>query len=723
MTHKDNFIKPAIITVVGVVIAISAFMPAINAPFFNDDNVYIIGNKNVETPIVEVWKFFFKRTNNYEYLPIRDIVHRIEFEIFGDNPLGYRIVNFLLYGLCCLGVYFTTRIILKYLNSKTQKTDNNRIEWMAALITILFAAHPAHVESVVWISSLKDLLSGALMFLSLFYFSKGILGEEVIKKHLYVSWFLFLMALLSKSTVLPFIFIVFILAAIRFGVDTQNIKKVFSLTAPYLIIGIVFLFIYMHSGSDSKILAAPFLFGSFQSIINNFYIPILILGYLVRIAVLPIDLRLIYDVLDFGAPFIIAIVLGAICIISVIVAIRFLRKRNTVLTFGIIWFIAFTLPYLQVIPFNSWSFASERYLFLSIYGLAFIITSIIFLLNKRFSVAAAVIIIVVYLSSTFHYSSMWRNNESLIENNAHFSPNNTASQMMYVGLVLIPDKRYREAIEVASKTGTTEIDRERFVRYVKVFQAYDSDQWEEIDKHSEWLEGMMGMYSSAGFLNILGIHYENKKDYLKAIEYYYYAMEATYTNKERQGYAENIKILRHSYEHKIQEIELLLKKDPNSINVIGALANLQMQIFMLDEAQTNYAKILKLDPENKIAYYNLGLLFRKKGDARLSVTYLQHAVDLGFQGAMAYNNLAIGYKNIDEPEKAEKIFLKTIELDESYWYASFNLAKLYAMQEKNEKAVEYFQKARKIVVEQGLSLENIDAYLSVLNPVQKTKTD
>ncbi|MDI6767462.1 MAG: tetratricopeptide repeat protein [Bacteroidota bacterium] len=702
MTEKKRFIKPAIITVVGVVMAISAFIPGINAPFFNDDNVYIIGNKNFETPVTEVWKFLFERTNNYEYLPIRDIIYRIEFEMFEDNPIGYRIVNFVLYALCCFGVYITARMILKIITAKVAGTDHNRIEW---------------------ISSLKDLLSGVLMLFSLFYFLKGIIDEVVIKKHLYVSWILFLLALFSKSTVLPMIVIIFIIAIVRFGIDKLSIKKSFSLTQPYLIIGFVFLFIYMHTGSDSKILAAPFLFGSFQSIVNNFHIPVIILGYLVRIALLPIDLRLIYDVMDFGMPFITAIVLGAICIVSVVAAFRFMNKRYALTAFGIIWFTVFTLPYLQIIPFNSWSFASERYLFLSIYGLALIITSIIFLLNKRFGIAAAFIIIVVYLSSTFHYSLMWRNNETLIENNARFSPNHTKSQMMYVESVLMPNKRYKEAIEIASKTGTTEIDRERFVRYVKVFQAYDSDQWEEIDKHCEWLEGMTGMHSSTGFLNILGIHYENKGDFIKAIEYYYYAMDATYTNEDHQGYAERIKILRYPYEHKINELEMLLKIDPNSINVIGALANLQMQIFMLDEAQTNYAKILKLDPENKIAYYNLGLLFRKKGEDAQSVIYLQQAVDLGFVNAMVLNNLAIGYKNIEDLEKAEEMFLKAIELDENYWFASFNLAKLYALNKNNQKAVEYFEKSKMIVVEQGLSSENIDSYLTVIYKVQDAKVN
>lgn len=714
-----KLIKPAIITIIGVVISISAFLPALNAPFFNDDNVYIVGNKNFEAPISEVWKFFFTRTNNYEYLPIRDIVYRIEFEIFGENPIGYRLLNFVLYILCCYIIYTTTKLLLQLFKRKILPKKESNIDWAPALVTILFAAHPAHVESVVWISSMKDLLSGVFMFLSLFYFVQAIIEETLIKKYLVLSWILFSLALLSKSTVLPLVIMIFIIAFVRFGMDKQNIKTVFKTIQPFLIIGVIFLFVYMHFGSDAKILAAPFLFGSFESVINNFHIPFLILGYLVRIALLPINLRLIYDVMDLGTPFITAIVLGVICIVVTVAAFRLLKKKPTMLIFGIIWLTAYTLPYLQIIPFNSWSLASERYLFLSIYGLAFIITAIILSLNKKLGVVAAVAVVVFYLSSTFNYSSMWKNQETLIENNARFNPNNTSSQMMYVELVLMPQKRYDEALEVASKSGTTEIDKERFVRYVKVFQAYDSEQWDEIEKNCEWLEGMTGMYSSNGFLNILATYYENKKDFLKAIEYYYFAKEATFTNEGRHTYANVIERLRHPYTHKIDELESLIKQSPNSINAVGALANLQMQIFMLDEAQVNYAKVLRLDPDNKIAYYNLGLLFRKKIESQLSVEYIQRAVDLGFNNAMAYNNLAIGYKNIDELEKAEKMFLKSIDLDENYWFASFNLAKLYAVKNNNNKAIEYFEKARKIVVEQGISPENIDSYLTVLEKVQK----
>ncbi len=719
----NKYIKPAIITIIGVVLSVSAFMPAVDAPFFNDDNVYIIGNKNFDSPINEVWKFFFKRTNNYEYLPIRDIVYRVEYEMFGENPLGYRIVNYLLYILCCHLVYRASKLIVQLFKQKNLISGETLVGWMPAIITIMFAAHPAHVESVVWISSMKDLLSGVFMFLALFYFIKGIIGEALIKKYLYSSWVLFLAALLSKSTVIPLVFMIFVIASVRFGISRQNFKQVFKTTQPFLIIGVVFLFVYMHFGSDSKILAAPFLFGTLESVVNNFHIPILILGYLVRIALIPINLRLIYDVIDFGAPFIIAIVFGAVCIIVSIFALRYLNRRLTLIAFGIIWFTVFTLPYLQIIPFNSWSFASERYLFLSIYGLVLMIAAVIISLNKKTGMIITISIVIFYLSSTFSYSSIWKTQDTLVENNARYNPNNTSSQMMYVELVLIPQKRYGEALEIAAKSGKTEIDKERFVRYIKVFQAYDYEQWDEIEKHCEWLEGMTGMNSSNGFLNILATHYENKKDFLKAIEYYYYAMEGTYTNEDRNVYAQVIERLRHSYTHKIDELESLIKKSPNHVNMIGALANQQMQIFMLDEAQTNYAKVLRLDPENKIAHYNLGLLLRKKGEQQLSVEYLQRAIDLGFTNAMVFNNLAIGYKNIDEAVKAEEIFLKAIEVDENYWYALFNLAKLYAVREKNDKAVEYFLKARRIVIEQGLSPDNIDTYLSVINKSQRPEKE
>jgi tetratricopeptide (TPR) repeat protein len=81
-----------------------------------------------------------------EYLPLRDLSNMLDFRLFGLEAGGYRLGNWLLYGLAS-GLVFA--LLLEALKSPT-----------AALAgALLWAVHPMHAEVVAWASARKDLLN------------------------------------------------------------------------------------------------------------------------------------------------------------------------------------------------------------------------------------------------------------------------------------------------------------------------------------------------------------------------------------------------------------------------------------------------------------------------------------------------------------------------------------------------------------------------------------
>jgi tetratricopeptide (TPR) repeat protein len=129
-----------------------------------------------------LWRIWFDLDATQQYYPVVHSAFWILYALWGDQTLAYHIVNILLHALSA----FLLALILRRLSVPGA--------WLAAVI---FALHPVHVESVAWISELKNTLSGALFLgaaLSYLEFDKG------RQKWSYgLAAALFVLALLSKS--------------------------------------------------------------------------------------------------------------------------------------------------------------------------------------------------------------------------------------------------------------------------------------------------------------------------------------------------------------------------------------------------------------------------------------------------------------------------------------------------------------------------------------------
>src|ERR1039458_2811048 len=117
-----------------------------------------------------------------QYYPLSFTAFWVQHRLWDDSILGYHLVNILLH--CLSAMLFLT--ILRQLEAPGA--------WLAAA---LFALHPVHVESVAWMSQLKNTLSGLLYLSSVLAY----LGfDRTRKKGLYaLALGLFVLALLSKT--------------------------------------------------------------------------------------------------------------------------------------------------------------------------------------------------------------------------------------------------------------------------------------------------------------------------------------------------------------------------------------------------------------------------------------------------------------------------------------------------------------------------------------------
>jgi protein O-mannosyl-transferase len=141
-----------------ITLAIVAHAPAIRAGFIWDDDAYLTANPYLlnGSGLHQIW-FRVGATNIYA--PVLFTTLWIEQHLWGVNPLGYHLVNIALHAGCAVLLWAVFRKI------------GVPGAWLGAAI---FAVHPMLVESVAWVTELKNTQSTLfylLCFLAYFHFT------------------------------------------------------------------------------------------------------------------------------------------------------------------------------------------------------------------------------------------------------------------------------------------------------------------------------------------------------------------------------------------------------------------------------------------------------------------------------------------------------------------------------------------------------------------------
>lgn len=97
-----------------------------------------------------------------EYMPLKTLSLAIDHALFGAEPSAYRGQQLLWHALCVLGVWCWSRRFLQRAGAPQEQSAE-----LAGVACLLFVLHPAHVESVTWLSGRKDVMCGAFMLAAL----------------------------------------------------------------------------------------------------------------------------------------------------------------------------------------------------------------------------------------------------------------------------------------------------------------------------------------------------------------------------------------------------------------------------------------------------------------------------------------------------------------------------------------------------------------------------
>ncbi len=168
-----------------VVSIVLVYRGAWHGGFVWDDDYYVTANPLLTAPdgLKRIW---FSLDAPSQYFPLTYTVFRFARHWWGLNPSGYHWLNIILHAANALLVW---RLL-------------DRLKVPGALLAAaIFALHPVQVESVAWITELKNVLMGFFFLLTLLAWVAFVNGRTKHPWRLYgLALLLYLLALSAKTT-------------------------------------------------------------------------------------------------------------------------------------------------------------------------------------------------------------------------------------------------------------------------------------------------------------------------------------------------------------------------------------------------------------------------------------------------------------------------------------------------------------------------------------------
>ena len=165
------------------------FWPMLSHAFTNwDDEPYIVNNALLRGPD---WTGILTQPVVSNYHPLTILTLALNYQVSELKPFSYFLVNWALH-LANTGLVFYLAWLL-----------SGKIRWVALFTAVVFAVHPMHVESVVWISERKDVLYAFFYLLALLRYWRYLTHNH--RADYWLTFGFFVLSLLSKpaAVVLP----------------------------------------------------------------------------------------------------------------------------------------------------------------------------------------------------------------------------------------------------------------------------------------------------------------------------------------------------------------------------------------------------------------------------------------------------------------------------------------------------------------------------------------
>jgi nitrous oxide reductase accessory protein NosL len=446
-----------------LVLCFCLYLPTLLHDAFADDEIYLAYTNRFlrEAPLRDLYQLLLRPGTPWEFLPLRDFTYWLDFRIYGDEPNGFHATNLFWYAASGLALFWLFREFVLL----CRPAWASRASVLALCGTLLFVVHPAHVEVAAWIASRKDLIAGTLGFLALAVLARA-LRRGWPAYEMMLSALLLFAACFGKASAMTGIVPVTVLIGMgwRASPEISQAKKLGYLTVFCCLVATAFL-IHLTVGETTgiRIENHPGLFLMLERASRIFTAQLGILLF-------PYPLRFYYDVYLLGNwHWLVSVSSVLLLIVSVLV----LTYRRSLAGLGVVLAFSPLLVYLQLMPFTTWSLASERFAFVAVAGLALLLVEFFGRLDRPRIIGGLMIVIAVPCALlVWSRVDEWGGGRStLLAHEYALQPAFHNAIRDQIGFTLLPEKRYDEAAVLARQVPRA-FASEGLLAFIETEQAF-----------------------------------------------------------------------------------------------------------------------------------------------------------------------------------------------------------------------------------------------------------
>jgi len=592
-----------------------------------DDYQYITLNKSIKDFSCDGIKNIIVSFTD-DKLPVTLLSFAIDYKLWKLNPMFYHAENLIFHLINII-------LVFVFINHLFKKKE------IPIITALVFAIHPFHVESVVWVSERKDML------FTFFYLSGLITYILFLKqnryKYLIITFIFSVLSLLSKFAAITFPIILFIID--YYYSRKLTIKSIIE-KIPFFILPIISGIIHFISNSNGPTIIPVIKF----SLIDRIFMATYSLLYYLIGFLFPHNFSLVHPYpikinnflpINYYLSFVFIIVITFL-------TYYFTKKRNEKeIIYGLLFFLVTISIVLHIIPFGGNIIVGERYSYIPYIGLSVIIGHFYAKIKKQYYKGLFNFIFLIYILffsvTSYNRVKVWKNSITILSDVAY----KYDVDLVYnnLGAAKYDVKDYQGAINEYNKA---------IIMYPEFISAY---YYRGLSKYEiKDYNGAINDFSKVIVLNpnnietyfYRGKSKQNIQDYKGTINDFDIVIEHNSSDYSTYNNRGNCKKSINDYKSALIDFDKAVKINSGFSESYYNRANTKYAIKDIEGAINDFNNAIKLNPRFEDAYNNRGVInyeLKKYDEAIIDMT---NVISLNPNNALAYFIKGMAYFNINK---------------------------------------------------------------------------